>query len=122
VKQTGQVGLVKLFSCVKFHQGVRIEMACGGKALTLLGKVYEQNRYWMDTVTRYRRHHAPGEGWTRTDDERVGFAYYEQEDGKRLAIFANFAETPLTVRWSTPRDGRSGEITVPPLEIVTQLQ
>ena len=44
VKQTGQVGLVKLFSCVKFHQGVRIEMACGGKALTLLSKVYEQNR------------------------------------------------------------------------------
>ena len=44
VKQTGQVGLVKLFSCVKFHQGVRIEMACGGKALTMLSKVYEQNR------------------------------------------------------------------------------
>ncbi len=41
---TGQVGLVKLFSCVKFHQGVRIEMACGGRALKLLNAAYDQNR------------------------------------------------------------------------------
>lgn len=44
VANTGEVGLVKLFSCVKFHQGVRIEMACGGRALALLSRVYEQNR------------------------------------------------------------------------------
>jgi len=41
---TGEVGIIKLLSCVKFHQGVRIEMVCGGRALELLGKVYEQNR------------------------------------------------------------------------------
>jgi len=44
VKQTGEVGLVKFFSCVKFHQGVRIEMACGGRAMAYLSRVYEQNR------------------------------------------------------------------------------
>lgn len=44
VQSTGQVGLIKLFSCVKFHQGVRIEMACGRNALNILSKVYEQNR------------------------------------------------------------------------------
>ena len=44
VATTGQVGLIKLFSCVKFHQGVRIEMACGGRALDILSRVYEQNR------------------------------------------------------------------------------
>ena len=44
VANTGEVGLVKLFSCVKFHQGVRIEMACGGRALALLNKAYDQNR------------------------------------------------------------------------------
>jgi len=41
---TGQVGLVKLFSCVKFHQGVRIEMACGARALAYLSAVYAQNQ------------------------------------------------------------------------------
>ena len=44
VKRTGEIGLVKLFSCVKFHEGVRIEMACGQRALALLSAVYQQNR------------------------------------------------------------------------------
>ena len=44
VKTTGELGLVKLFSCVKFHQGVRLEMACGGRAVALLSRVWEQNR------------------------------------------------------------------------------
>lgn len=44
VARTGEVGLVKLFSCVKFHQGVRIEMACGKRARDYLSRVYEQNR------------------------------------------------------------------------------
>ncbi len=41
---TGEVGLIKLFSCVKFHQGARIEMACGERARKLLNAIYEQNR------------------------------------------------------------------------------
>ncbi len=44
VGHTGEVGFVKLFSCVKFHQGVRMEMACGGRAMGLLNACYEQNR------------------------------------------------------------------------------
>ncbi len=44
VKTTGAVGLIKLFSCVKFHQGVRIEMACGGRALEIMNAAYHQNR------------------------------------------------------------------------------
>ena len=44
VAATGEIGLVKLFSAVKFHQGVRIEMACGRRALEILSGVYDQNR------------------------------------------------------------------------------
>ena len=44
VKRTGEVGLVKLLSCVKFHEGVRIEMACGGRALEILSRAFEQNK------------------------------------------------------------------------------
>ena len=44
VKSTGSIGMIKLLSCVKFHQGVRIEMVCGMRALKFLGEVYEQNR------------------------------------------------------------------------------
>lgn len=44
VKRTGEIGFVKLLSCVKFHEGVRIEMVCGKRALRLLSDAYEQNR------------------------------------------------------------------------------
>ena len=51
VKQTGSVGMIKLLSCVKFHQGVRIEMVCGMRALQFLGEVYEQNRLVSQTFS-----------------------------------------------------------------------
>lgn len=41
---TGEVGLIKIFSCVRFHQGVRLEMACGERALKYLIQVFEQNK------------------------------------------------------------------------------
>ncbi len=44
VERTGEIGLIKLLSCVKFHQGVRLELVCGGRALSYLSKIYQQNR------------------------------------------------------------------------------
>ena len=44
VANTGEIGLIKLLSCVKFHQGVRIEMACGKRALEYMNNIYEQNK------------------------------------------------------------------------------
>ena len=41
---TGEIGIIKLFTVVKFHQGVRIEMACGKRALALLCAVFDENR------------------------------------------------------------------------------
>ena len=41
---TGEVGLIKLTSCVKLRGGVRIVMRCGGRALRHVQEVYEQNR------------------------------------------------------------------------------
>lgn len=43
-KFTGEIGIVKLLSCVKFHQGVRIEMVCGERARRLFSQIYGQNR------------------------------------------------------------------------------
>ena len=44
VAYTGQIGMIKLLSCVKFHEGVRMEMVCGWRAMELMDKVFEQNR------------------------------------------------------------------------------
>ena len=43
-KWTAQVGLIYIFSCVKFHQGVRLEMACGKRALERLHRLCLQNK------------------------------------------------------------------------------
>lgn len=44
VKRTGEIGLLKLLSWVKFRQGVRMELVCGGRAVSYLGRILEQNR------------------------------------------------------------------------------
>ena len=41
VKQTGGIGLIKLFSAIPFRGGTRIEMACGSLALSYLNRVLE---------------------------------------------------------------------------------
>lgn len=44
VKTTGQVGLIKILSCVKFHGGVRLEMVCGQRAYQYTAAVFDQNK------------------------------------------------------------------------------
>lgn len=44
VEATGQIGLVKLLSVAKFRTGVRIEMACGARALAIVNAQLAQNR------------------------------------------------------------------------------
>lgn len=44
VQRTGEIGLVKFLSCQKFHEGVRIEMLCGKRALDYLSAVLNQNK------------------------------------------------------------------------------
>ncbi len=44
VKRAGQVGLVKILSCQKFHEGVRLELLCGKRAFDYLAASYEQDK------------------------------------------------------------------------------
>lgn len=41
---TGQIGLIKILSCYKFHQGVRMEIVCGKRAFAYLRRVFEENK------------------------------------------------------------------------------
>lgn len=51
VKYTGEIGLVKFVSCIKFKEGVRIEMASGKRALNLFQNIFEQNRQVSQTFS-----------------------------------------------------------------------
>lgn len=43
VAHTGEIGMVKLLSAVKFREGVRVEMICGKRVLNFLNMINEQN-------------------------------------------------------------------------------
>lgn len=43
VARTGEVGAIKILSCQKFHDGVRLEMVCGRRALSYFQTIFEQN-------------------------------------------------------------------------------
>ncbi len=49
VNRTGEIGLVKLISCQKFHEGVRIEMLCGKRAMAYINSVNNEN-YKISTM------------------------------------------------------------------------
>ena len=51
VEKTGEIGLIKLISCVKFHQGVRIELVCGGRAYQYMTRIFEENRAVSQTFS-----------------------------------------------------------------------
>ena len=44
VARTGEIGIIKLLSVIPFRGGVRMEMACGNRALGILNWAYDQNR------------------------------------------------------------------------------
>ncbi len=44
VRNSGEVGIIKLLSAVKFRNGTRIQMLCGERALEHLNAIFEQNR------------------------------------------------------------------------------
>lgn len=44
VAHSGEIGLIKLLSTTKFHNGSRVELLCGSKALQWLNAVADQNK------------------------------------------------------------------------------
>lgn len=44
VASSGEIGLIKLLSCVKFRDGVRIELVCGRRAYDYVSAAMSQNR------------------------------------------------------------------------------
>lgn len=105
VKHTGEIGLIKLFSCVKFHEGVRIEMACGKRALDILSHAYEQNKQVSQAfsakiqetgLSAHRMNEAlAAEKFRATALEKRLFAYIAQGyAGKALALHFEEALSP----------------------------
>ena len=96
---TGEIGLVKLLSCVKFHEGVRMEMVCGKRALERLGKVYDQNRLVSQTFSA--KILETGEAAKRTKDALGAEKLRSTELEKRLfdQIAQSYGEESMAVHF-----------------------
>ena len=81
--------------------------------------LYKENRAWMEAVTQYDRFHAPGEGYTTSDNPNVGVSFYESRDGSNMAILANLTTETVTVKYDC--NGKfakqGGTVTLKPLEM-----
>lgn len=44
VKRTGEIGMIKILSCVSLRGGVRLEMVCGSRAYRHMIGIFEENR------------------------------------------------------------------------------
>ena len=51
VATTGQVGMIKILSCVGLRGGVRLEMVCGQRAYRHMVKIFEENRVVSQTFS-----------------------------------------------------------------------
>lgn len=72
VTRTGEIGLIKIFSCVKFHEGVRLEILCGMRAYEYVNLLIEQNRKirrccLQSRSRRMRRQSGRWTSWRRSN-------------------------------------------------------
>ena len=93
VKTTGQVGLIKILSCVKFHQGVRLELVCGKRALDAMCRIFEQNRQVSQAFSA--QIWETGEAAQRVSEQLAAEKFRSTGLEKRLfaTIAQNFADT-----------------------------
>lgn len=88
VAATGEIGLVKLLSTTKFHEGSRVEMLAGVRALDYMNALAEQNREISNLLSA--KPFATAAAVRRVSDELASAQYRVTELENRL--FAAKAE------------------------------
>ena len=66
VKTTGEVGLIKILSCVSLRGGVRLGMVCGERAYRHIAAIFEENRKVSQAFSAPM--HATGEAAQRMNE------------------------------------------------------
>ena len=88
VAETGEIGLLKILNCEKFHEGIRVEMVCGRRAMEHLGQIYEQNRRVSQLLSARPAETAQAVADLAADQGEKRRRIYELEEG----LFAVRAE------------------------------
>ena len=89
VKHTGEIGLVKVLSFAKFHQGTRLQMVCGQRAYDYIDRVFEQNRQVSQAFSAQMTETAAA---AKRMNETLAAEKYRAA-GLEKALFAQIAES-----------------------------
>ena len=82
VGSTGEIGLIKIVSCVKFKGGSRLEMCCGGRAYRYCAEIFEQNRKISRLLSAKHRETAEGgHGGRKIPGQRSAAAAFPNSGG-----------------------------------------
>ena len=89
VAMTGEIGLIKIVSCIKFHQGVRMEMVCGAPAYRYLAAIWEQNRQVSQAFSAKML--ETGEAAVKMNEALAAEKY--RSAGMRMQLFDSIAKS-----------------------------
>lgn len=93
VQRSGQVGMIKILSWEKFHQGVRMEIVCGGRALQYFSALAEQNRQVSNLFSAKPLETGTVAGKFKEDHEALRFRLGALESQLFDAIASEYAGT-----------------------------
>ena len=105
VKYTGEVGLIKILSCVSLRGGVRLEMVCGERAFRHMERIFEENRKVSQAFSAPMN--ATGEAARKMNDALSAEKFRATQLQNRLLerIAADYADKGNVLHFESGLDG-----------------
>lgn len=107
VARTGEIGLILLLSCQRFHEGVRIEMLSGRRAYEYAARSLEQGRLVSAALSAKSLELAPAVERMKSELEAEKYRLYgcEQQLFERIAAGCGNEKTALVFQPGLTPDG-----------------
>lgn len=105
VNTAGQVGMVKLFSCQKFREGVRIELLCGRRALEYLSKSHGENQGISQLMSAKTLETQAAVGRLLKERDALSVSLAEMERKVIAGLLCHGVENPCLFAESLSKDG-----------------
>ena len=91
VQHTGEIGMVKILSCQKFHEGVRLEMLAGRAAMEYLSKCFGENKKISSLLSAKPHETAAAAERLQKELNDLKFKYGKLEEQLFAKIAASYA-------------------------------
>lgn len=91
VKTSGELGIIKMFSCAAYKGGVRIEMLCGKRAFDHITEVMEQNKEISNLLSAKVKETAKAVNRLLNENQSLKSALIEMQNQRLESIVKEYA-------------------------------